>query len=195
MEVESTNAQVYTAPLKVDREEALEAVRTILSYLGEDVHREGIRETPRRVLDSLREMTRSPEFTATTFEEASDSLVLVRGIRFSSLCEHHLLPFMGEACVGYIPRGRVIGLSKIPRLVEKFSRRLQLQERLGNQIADTLAELVGSPDVYVQLRAQHLCMACRGVEQLDSDTITSVVKGVFRNNSEARQEVITLCRP
>lgn len=193
MAIECPNAQVFEAPLVVTRDQALSAVQTILRYLGEDPDREGLLDTPRRVIDSLLEMTRSPEFKGTIFSDPSDSLVLVRGIRFSSLCEHHLLPFMGEACVGYIPRGHVIGLSKIPRIVEQFSRRLQLQERLGSQIADKLSELVKSPDVYVQLRARHLCMACRGVEQLDSDTITSVVRGVFRSSSEARQEVITLC--
>lgn len=175
------------------REDALNAVRTLLSHLGEDPDRLGLRDTPRRVVDALREMTSSPEYNPTAFEEpGADEIVVVRGIRFSSLCEHHLIAFSGTACVGYLPNGKVLGLSKIPRVVEKYARRLQLQERLCGQIATEIGEVTGARGVGVVLSAAHQCMACRGVRQPDAEALTSSMLGVFREDGDARRELMSL---
>lgn len=175
------------------REDALSAVRTILSHLGEDPDRPGLVDTPRRVVDALKEMTTSPDYTPTAFEEdGADEIVVVRGIRFSSVCEHHLIAFTGTACVGYLPNGKVLGLSKIPRVVEKYARRLQLQERLCRQVAEEIGEVTGARGVGVVLSASHQCMACRGVRQPDAEALTSSMLGVFRDNGDARRELMSL---
>lgn len=175
------------------REEALNAVRTILSHLGEDPNRPGLVDTPRRVVDALKEMTASPDYTPAAFEEeGADEIVVVRGIRFSSVCEHHLIAFTGTACVGYLPNGKVLGLSKIPRIVEKYARRLQIQERLCRQVAEEIGNVTGARGVGVVLSASHQCMACRGVRQHDAEALTSSMLGVFRDNGDARREIMSL---
>jgi GTP cyclohydrolase I len=179
--------------MRTTRDEALNAVRILLSHLGEDPNRPGLRDTPRRVVDALLEMTSSPDYSPTVFEEQNaDEIVVVRGIRFSSLCEHHLIAFTGTASVGYLPNGRVIGISKIPRIVEKYARRLQLQERLCRQVAEELESVTGAVGVGVVLTAEHQCMACRGVRQPDAETLTSSMRGVFRDNPAARAELLSL---
>lgn len=172
------------ASLPVDKDMAEQAVRTLLRYIGEDPNREGLVDTPRRVAKALTEMTEGMQIDpasvlGTTFTESYDQPVWVRGIRFTSLCEHHLLPFSGTAVVGYTPNGRVIGLSKIPRLVEVLARRPQLQEQLTRQIADTLASAINARGVGVAIRAQHSCMACRGVRQQDAEMVTVVRRGTW----------------
>ena len=174
-----------------------DAVVRLLEWIGEDPSREGLRDTPRRVVKAFREMTaglgRDPaEVLGTVFTESCDEMVVVRGVRFSSMCEHHLLPFTGTATVGYVPDGRVVGLSKIPRLVELFARRPQLQERLTNQVASALMQHVRPRGVGVVIRAHHSCMGCRGVVQPDAEMVTSCMEGVLRDSPAARSELLAL---
>lgn len=178
-------------------EEARNAVTTLLRWVGEDPNRDGLQDTPRRVVTALREMTtpkhRVENLLSVTFEDRCDEVVIVRGIRFSSLCEHHLLPFSGVADVGYIPEhGRVVGLSKIPRAVVALAAGLQLQERLTRQIAEAIQEYVHPLGVGVVLRAVHQCVACRGARQPDAEMVTSTVLGVFRENPGTRAEFMML---
>jgi GTP cyclohydrolase I len=171
------------------------AVITLLKYIGEDVGREGLLDTPKRFIKAFREMTAGlhvdpKSVLGAVFSESSDQMVIVRGIRFTSLCEHHLLPFNGIATVGYVPNGKVIGLSKIPRLVEVFARRPQVQERMTNQIAQTLNESLKPLGVGVVLKAHHSCMGCRGVKQPDAEMITSALVGCLRNDPSAKAELM-----
>lgn len=161
-------------------------VRYLLRCIGEDPNREGLLDTPKRVVKALGEMTAGlhidpTSVLGTTFEEACDEMVCVRNIRFSSLCEHHLLPFHGEAVVAYVPLGRVVGLSKIPRLVEVLAKRPQMQERLTQQIAHTLDNALRPLGVGVLARGTHACMGCRGVRQPDADMVTSSLLGIMRD--------------
>jgi GTP cyclohydrolase I len=175
-----------------------ELVRQLLAALDEDPEREGLVETPRRVAKSLRFLTSG--YRANMDEVVNDALftveynemVMVRDIDMYSLCEHHLLPFFGQCHVDYIPDGRVIGLSKVPRIVDVFARRLQVQERLTTQIADTLEERLRPLGVAVVIEATHLCMAMRGVEKQNSVTVTSAMRGVFHRDSRTRAEFLEL---
>jgi GTP cyclohydrolase I len=173
-------------------------VAAILQALGEDIHREGLRDTPKRSAKALAFLTsgysQSPEQIVghALFPEKNRGLVLVRDVEFYSLCEHHLLPFFGKATVAYIPDGKVVGLSKIPRLVNAFARRLQVQERLTREIGEALASVLGTADVAVFLEASHLCMMMRGVEKQGGTTATSFVSGTFSHNPQLRQELFTL---
>jgi GTP cyclohydrolase I len=178
---------------------ALEAlVREQLVYIGEDPDRDGLLRTPERVARSLRWLTRGYEMTAeeevgsAVFEEDHQQMVLVRDIGFYSLCEHHMLPFFGLAHVAYIPDGRIVGLSKLPRIVEVFARRLQVQERLTEQIATALEEVLQPAGVGVVIEAEHMCMAMRGVQKQGSRTITSALRGAFRDDSRTRDEFLQL---
>jgi GTP cyclohydrolase I len=172
------------------------AVATLLRELGEDPERAGLAETPARAVRALRELTGGRDIDpaallATSFEAQADQMIVVRGIEFWSLCEHHLLPFHGVATVGYLPAaGQVVGLSKLPRLVQAFARRLQLQERLCQQIADTLMLHLAPLGAGVLLEAQHLCMAARGVRQ-NATMMTSCLRGVFRE-APVRGEFLAL---
>jgi GTP cyclohydrolase I len=170
------------------------AVANWLAYFGEDPTRPGLRETPRRVVDAWLELLAGygDPPTMTSFEDASDQVVVVRGIEFVSLCEHHLLPFIGEASVGYIPNGRLLGLSKMPRLVHYYARRLQVQERLTQQIADHIAKAITPVGVAVVVTAEHLCARARGVRVNGARTITSAMLGAFRDKPEARAEFLAL---
>ena len=173
-------------------------VRRILGLLGEDPDREGVRRTPERVEASLRWLTRGYGLTArdavgtAVFTEQHDSMILVRDIELYSLCEHHMLPFFGRAHVAYLPAGRIVGLSKIPRIVEVFARRLQVQERLTDQIADAVMEILEPAGVGVVIDAAHFCMMMRGVEKQNSRTITSALRGVFRDDPKTRDEFLRL---
>ena len=178
-----------------DEEGPEDAVVRLLQWIGEDVTREGLLDTPKRVVKAFREMTAGlhvepRSVLGTVFNENSDQMVVVKGIRFSSLCEHHLLPFVGTAAVGYVPDGRVIGLSKIPRLVEVFAKRPQVQERMTNQIATTLMDCLSPQGVGVVVKAHHSCMGCRGVRQPDAEMITSCVLGCMKENQAARAELM-----
>ena len=177
-----------------------EIIRRLLIELGEDPGREGLLDTPKRVEKALKFLTSgyAADVDATLnnalFSVDYNEMVIVRDIDVYSLCEHHLLPFFGKCHVAYIPQGRVLGLSKIPRLVDIFARRLQIQERLTNQIAETLREKVDPLGVAVVMEATHLCMAMRGVEKQNSVATTSAMLGVFREDARTRMEFLELIR-
>jgi GTP cyclohydrolase I len=175
-----------------------EAVQIILAETGEDSAREGLVQTPDRVAKSMRFLTSGYGMDVKTvvneaiFTVDYSEMVIVKDIDFYSLCEHHLLPFFGKCHVAYLPRGRVIGLSKIPRLVEMFSRRFQVQERLTNQIAEMLSEVLDPIGVGVVMEGTHLCMSMRGVEKQNSFTVTSAMLGSFRDDARTRTEFLEL---
>jgi GTP cyclohydrolase I len=174
-------------------------VREILSRMGEDPSRQGLLATPGRVEKSLTYLTKGYSEDATKilrgalFDEDYDEMVIVKDIEIFSLCEHHMLPFFGKVHVAYIPKGKVIGLSKIPRLVEVFSRRLQVQERLTRQIADAIQNAIQPQGVGVVIEARHLCMMMRGIEKQHSSTVTSAMVGCFQQK-ETRSEFLSLLR-
>ena len=175
-------------------------IRALLAALGEEPDREGLRDTPERVARSLAFLTAGYEqnprevLGTAIFAEQYDEMVLVKDIEFYSLCEHHLLPFFGKVHIAYIPDGHIVGLSKLPRLVEVFSRRLQVQERLTTQIAETIGELLAPKGVGVVIEASHLCLMMRGVEKQQSRTVTSCLLGSFKENRDTRAEFLNLVR-
>src|SRR4051795_10575861 len=177
-----------------------ELIRQLLSDLGEDPDREGLRDTPKRVEKAYRFLTGGYDadidkvLNNALFTVDYSEMVIVKDIDFYSLCEHHLLPFFGKCHVAYIPSNKVIGLSKIPRLVEVFSRRLQVQERLTNQIADTILEKIAPRGVAVVMEGTHLCMSMRGVEKQNSFAVTSAMLGVFRDQARTRMEFLELIK-
>jgi GTP cyclohydrolase I len=177
-----------------------EIIRQLLAELGEDPSREGLLDTPKRVEKSLRFLTSGYQadvdavLNNALFTVDYNEMVIVKNIDFYSLCEHHLLPFFGKCHVAYIPQGRVLGLSKIPRLVEIFARRLQVQERLTNQVAETLREKIDPLGVGVVMEASHLCMSMRGVEKQNSVAVTSAMLGVFQHDARTRMEFLDLIR-
>jgi GTP cyclohydrolase I len=176
-----------------------ELMREVLARLGEDPERDGLRDTPDRMERSMQYLTKgyqeNPEETllGAMFDVAYDEMVIVKDIEMFSLCKHHLLPFFGKVHVAYIPRGKVIGLSKVPRLVDVFARRLQVQERLTTQIAEAIESAIKPQGVGVVIEARHLCMMMRGVEKQHSSTITSSMLGAFREK-ETRDEFLALIR-
>jgi len=171
-----------------------------LALLGEDPRREGLLRTPERVADSLRFLTAGYEQSVedviggAVFAEAYSEMVLVKDIEVYSLCEHHLLPFFGKAHVAYVPDGRVVGLSKLPRIVEVFARRLQVQERLTTQVAEAIDEALQPLGVAVVVEASHLCMMMRGIQKQNSRTVTSCMRGVFMRDERTRGELMDLLR-
>lgn len=173
-------------------------VREMLGRLGEDPSREGLKKTPERVAQAMKWMTRGYQMDPmellrkAIFNERHESMVLVRDIELYSMCEHHMLPFFGRAHVAYIPNGRIVGLSKVARLVEVYGRRLQVQERLTDQIADAMQCTLEPAGVGVVIEAYHLCMMMRGVEKQNSRTITSAVRGQFRDDQKTRDEFLRL---
>jgi len=177
----------------------LQMVRDLLAYIGEDPDREGLLETPARFLKAWAEYTRGyrerPEDILKSFEDGAervDEMVIVRDIPVYSLCEHHLAPFFGRAHVGYVPDKRILGLSKISRLVEIFGRRLQVQERLTNQIADALDENLQPLGVAVVIECRHMCMESRGVRHTGTSTVTSALRGSIKANADTRREFLSL---
>src|SRR5882762_5852179 len=175
-------------------------IRQLLAELGEDPSREGLRDTPKRVEKALKFLTGGYDVDVdrllnnALFTVDYSEMVIVKNIDFYSLCEHHLLPFFGKCHVAYIPSTKVIGLSKIPRLVDVFSRRLQVQERLTSQIADTIRDKIAPIGVAVVMEATHLCMSMRGVEKQNSFAVTSAMQGAFRDNSRTRMEFLELIK-
>ncbi|HSR14691.1 MAG TPA: GTP cyclohydrolase I FolE [Gemmatimonadales bacterium] len=173
-------------------------MRRLLAGLGEDPAREGLVKTPERMEKSLRWLTRGYRLDVrevigdALFEEDYDNMVLVRDIEFYSMCEHHMLPFFGQAHIAYIPNGRVVGLSKMARVVDVFARRLQVQERLTDQIADALVDVLDPRGVGVVVEAAHFCMMMRGVEKQNSRTITSALRGSFKEDRSTREEFLRL---
>ena len=189
------SVQLLSATAQAEFEET---VRRQLQLLGEDPSREGLVRTPERVAKSLAWLTRGYQQDPWSavgeglFAEAHDHMVMVRDIELYSLCEHHLLPFFGKAHIAYIPNGRILGLSKLPRLVEVYARRLQVQERLTAQIAEAVQEVLRPRGVGVVIEAVHLCMMMRGVEKQNSKTITSALLGSFRDDAKTRDEFLRL---
>ena len=181
-------------------EQMLDIIRRLLTNLGEDPSREGLLQTPERVERSLKFLTSGYQkdvdevLNGALFTVDYTEMVIVKDIDFYSLCEHHLLPFFGKCHVAYLPTNQVIGLSKIPRIVEIFSRRLQVQERLTNEIAETIKEKINPLGVAVVLEGTHLCMSMRGVEKQNSTAVTSAMLGVFRKDARTRSEFLALIR-
>lgn len=172
--------------------------RNILESIGEDPYRDGLRDTPKRVVKALKEMTHGylldpSAILSTTFDVTYDQLVVVRDVPFTSLCEHHVLPFTGYATVGYIPGDRVVGLSKLARLVDCFASRLQVQERMTNQIAEAIQQHLNPGGVGVMVRATHSCMASRGIKK-HGEMVTSCLLGAIRTEPDARAEFLELAR-
>lgn len=188
-------------PPEEAQESIADLVRRLLVCLGEDPGRDGLRLTPQRVERAFRFLTsgyqKDPDeiINAAYYDVPYDEMVIVKDIEVFSLCEHHLLPFFGKCHIAYIPEKRVVGLSKLARLVNIYARRLQLQERLTNQIAQTLWEKLEPKGVAVILEARHLCMAMRGVEKQHSATVTSAMLGCFRDSAQTRQEFLALVQP
>ena len=183
-----------------DRDPIERSVEQMLKELGEDVHREGLEKTPARVAAAMRYLTSGYDKNASDilndalFVEEYDEMVIVKDIDVTSLCEHHLLPFIGKCHVAYMPRRKIVGLSKIPRLVDMYARRLQVQERLTTQIANTLNEVLQPRGVAVVIEAVHLCMLMRGVEKQNSKAVTSAMLGGFRDRPETRAEFMELIK-
>ena len=181
-----------------DRASIEKAVRLIIGAIGDDINREGLRETPRRVADMYADIFdgigREPEDLIKVFEtEEHDEMVILKDIPFYSVCEHHLLPFLGKAHIAYIPKkNKLLGLSKLARVVELYAKRLQLQERLTSQIADTLMKTIEPLGVLVVVEAEHLCMTMRGVKKPGSKMVTSAIRGIFRKNESTRKEALEL---
>jgi len=174
------------------------AVKKILINIGEDPNREGLLKTPHRVAKSFEFLTKGYKqdpkeiLNKALFTTTNDEMVLVRDIEFYSLCEHHLLPIIGRVHVAYIPNGKVVGLSKIPRVVEVFARRLQIQEQLTEQIADAINDTIEPKGVAVVVHARHMCMEMRGVEKINSTTVSSALRGLFKSDSKTRNEFFNL---
>lgn len=186
-------------PERPSRAEVEAAVRTILRWTGEDPDRDGLKETPARVTKAYEEFfkgySQDPDaILKKTFEEIEgyDEMIVLRGIRFESHCEHHMAPIIGRAWVGYIPNGRVVGISKLARVVDAYAKRLQIQEKMTAQIANTIERVLKPDGVAVVIKAQHHCMTTRGVHKPDTDMVTSRMLGVFRDNPATRQEFLAM---
>jgi len=195
------------APIKLDtflpdrptRADVEQAIRTIIRFTGEDPERDGLKDTPSRVAKAYEEYFKGYDqdpdaILKKTFEEIEgyDEMIVLRGIRFESHCEHHMAPIVGQAWVGYIPNGRVVGISKLARVVDAYAKRLQIQEKMTAQIANTIERVLQPAGVAVVIKAQHHCMTTRGVHKPDTDMVTSRMLGVFRDNPATRQEFLTM---
>ncbi|MCY4640242.1 MAG: GTP cyclohydrolase I FolE [Chloroflexi bacterium] len=186
-------ARAFDAPAVTD------ILRNLLQAVGEDPAREGLLDTPGRMARMYQELLEglfidAEEVLAVSFEESHDEMVILREIPFYSMCEHHLLPFHGQAHVGYLPAGRIVGLSKLARAVEIFAKRPQVQERLTTQIAESIERVLGARGVGVVIEAEHLCMTARGIRKPGSHMVTSAMRGVFRSDPESRAEFLQLIR-
>ena len=191
-----------TPPAKPSREEAMSAVRTLIAWAGDNPDREGLRQTPSRVVKAFEELYQGyghdpAEILTTTFNEVGgyQDMVLVRDIPFYSHCEHHMVPFMGKAHIAYYPIGGVVGLSKLARLVDIYAKRLQTQETMTAQISAALERFLGTRGVAVMLEAEHMCMSMRGVQKVGASTMTSHFTGVFEKDAAEREKFLNLVRP
>lgn len=184
----------------VTKEEFEDSMRKILEYIGEDVNREGLLDTPSRVRKAYEFMTsgygQDPKeiLQKALFTSSNDEMVVVKDIEFYSQCEHHMLPIIGKAHVAYIPNGKVVGLSKIPRVVDVFARRLQIQEQLTEQICDALNDHLQPKGVAVIIDARHMCMEMRGVQKICSTTVTSALRGLFKTNKTTKDEFLSIVK-
>jgi len=182
----------------MDKEKIKKAVTMILEAIGEDTNREGLKQTPERVADMYEEIfaginQKPEEFIKIFQEDEHEELIILKDIPFYSVCEHHLMPFLGKAHIGYIPKkNRLLGLSKLARMVEMYAKRLQLQERLTSQVADTIMKSVDPLGVIVIVEAQHLCTTMRGVKKPGSVMVTSAIRGIFKDDESARKEALSL---
>ncbi len=197
MTCEPTDESTQPTPFPVDLPRIERAVKEILAAVGEDPERDGLRDTPGRVARMYAELFGGLHLSPgrhlqRVFEETYDEMVLVRDISFNSMCEHHLLPFMGVAHIGYVPNGKVTGLSKMARVVEEVSKRPQVQERMTHQIADLMASELNAKGVIVVLEATHTCMTIRGIRKPGALTVTSAVRGLFRTSESSRAEAMAL---
>src|SRR5271156_571037 len=198
--MKSDKAVLKMAPPRLDDPSIADMMRVVLDKLGEDPSREGLARTPERAEKALRFLTSGYGMqveelvNGALFTQDYDEMVIVKDIEFFSLCEHHLLPFFGKMHVAYLPKNKVVGLSKIPRIVDMFARRLQLQERLTEQVARAIESVISPRGVGVLCEAQHFCMMMRGVEKQGSSTITSTMLGSFRKNKSTRDEFLSLAR-
>jgi len=195
----SINKKIIKFNPNPSRNEAMHAVKTLIAWAGDDPNREGLIDTPKRVVDAYKEFfsgyeMNPKEILSTTFEEVEgyDEIVIIKDIRLESHCEHHIVPILGKAHVAYIPNKRVVGISKLARLVDSFAKRLQIQETLTAQIADTIQNVLNPLGVAVLIDASHQCMPTRGVHKPQSSTVTRRMLGVFKNDPILRQEFLTL---
>ena len=184
---------------KISENQALEAVKTLIRWTGDNPEREGLKETPKRVIRSYKDFfsgynSDPREILSKKFKEVDgyDEIIILKNIRLESHCEHHMVPFIGTAHVGYLPKNKVVGLSKLARVVELFSKRLQIQEKLTAQIANAIDEILQPKGVGVIIEASHLCIATRGIHKPDSRMITSRMLGLFRDNSDTRREFLNI---
>ncbi len=195
-----TEIMLHESKVELPQESIADLVRKMIALVGEDPNREGLRKTPERFEKALKFLTSGYHqnldsvMNGATFSVAYDEMVVVKDIEFFSLCEHHLLPFFGKAHVAYLPNKRVLGLSKIARLVNMFARRLQIQERMTSQIAQAIEEKISPEGVGVIIEARHLCMQMRGVEKQHGQAVTSAMLGSFRHNKQTRDEFLSLVR-
>src|SRR5271166_5333243 len=195
-----TEIMLHEARVEMPKESIADLVRKVIAQLGEDPDREGLRKTPERYEKALKFLTsgylQNSEniLNGATFSVCYDEMVVVKDIEFFSLCEHHLLPFFGKAHVAYLPSKRVLGLSKVARLVNMYARRLQIQERMTSQIAEAISEKISPEGVGVIIEARHLCMQMRGVEKQHGQAVTSAMLGSFRHNKQTRDEFLSLVR-
>jgi len=185
--------------LKISENQALDAVKTLIRWVGDDPEREGLRETPKRVIKSYKDFFSGynldpREILSKKFKEVEgyDEIIILKNIRLESHCEHHMVPFIGTAHVGYLPKNKIVGLSKLARLVETFAKRLQIQEKLTAQIANAIDEVLQPRGVGVIIEATHLCVATRGIHKPDSKMVTSRMLGSFRNDQATRKEFLDL---
>ena len=199
MKNKSENSNIIKFNPDPSREEAMNAVKTLIAWAGDNPNREGLIETPKRVVDSYKEFfegySQNPdEILSKTFEEVEgyDEMVLIKNIRLESHCEHHIVPILGIAHVAYMPNKRVVGISKLARLVDVYAKRLQIQETLTSQIAETIQRVLDPLGVAVIIDASHQCMTTRGVHKSESSTVTKRMLGVFKNNAEIRSEFMRL---
>ncbi len=184
------------------QQQVRQAIETILSYIGEDIDREGLKETPERMIRSWDRLfsgyQQRPEEILTTFTDDNDTphkqIILLKDIEFYSTCEHHFLPFVGRVHVAYVPNEHIVGISKLARLVEIYARRMQIQERIGNQVTKAIMDHLGAKGAACIIEAKHMCMTSRGVEKQHSTMITSSLRGCFLTNVQTRQELMTLIR-